>query len=178
MWHSVSEILLTGWLLFAALFTGGDASLPPAGSESRQGAEPASIEREVAVVERVIDGDTIVLASGERVRLIGIDTPERGECYFEEARAYLAWWLDRAEVVLESDGRDKDDYGRLLRYVFTNRQWGGPASTTEFFVNDRMVEEGFARRLPIGDAKRYRGAFAASEEAARSAGVGRWSECS
>ena len=181
MWQSVQETILTGWLIVVLLF-GGEATLPPVpadtGTDMDAVRETDSATRATATVARVIDGDTIVLETGERVRLLGIDTPERDECYFAEAREYVAWWLDRATVILEADGRDKDEYGRLLRYVFTNRQWGGSASTTEFFVNDVLVQEGYARTMPIGEARRYRSQLYASEEAARAAGAGRWDACS
>lgn len=179
MWQSISEVVLTSWLMLMLLF-GGSATLPPVATPEDTHSDTATEvlpDRERAVVERVIDGDTIVLGSGERVRLLGIDTPERGECYFTEARDYLAWWLDRVEVSLEADGRDTDEYGRLLRYVFTNRVWGGTASTTEFLVNDALVREGYARTMPIGDARQYREQFKESEQAARAAGAGRWSAC-
>lgn len=179
MWQSMQEGVLTAWLMLVLLF-GGEATLPPAPAEpaAEPAAEALDITRATATVTRVIDGDTVVLANGERVRLLGIDTPERGECYFEESRDYLAWWLDRAVVTLESDGRDTDEYGRLLRYIFTYRQWGGPATTTELFVNEAMVREGYARTMPIGEARRYRAELYQSEEAAQAADRGRWAACS
>ena len=72
-----------------------------------------------AVVERVIDGDTLVLDSGEHVRLIGIDTPERGECGYREAGAKLRRLVEGRTVNLPnpSSVQDRDKYDRLLRYV-------------------------------------------------------------
>ena len=51
-------------------------------------------------VESVIDGDTIILATGEHVRLLGIDTPERGECYYQEATDFLKSLLINKLVLL------------------------------------------------------------------------------
>jgi len=71
-----------------------------------------------SVVSRVIDGDTIELNDGTTVRLIGIDTPEKGQCGFEEAKQELSLFVLNEEVVLLPGARDdQDKYGRLLRYV-------------------------------------------------------------
>ena len=74
------------------------------------------------VASRIIDGDTIEVtdAAGyiEKVRLIGIDTPERGECGFKEAGARLSELILNSEVLLVTGGTDNQDrYKRLLRYV-------------------------------------------------------------
>jgi len=71
-----------------------------------------------AVVDYVVDGDTIRLESGTYVRLIGIDTPEVGECGYEAARAALDRMVGtNVELPNPSSVDDKDGYGRLLRYV-------------------------------------------------------------
>lgn len=69
-------------------------------------------------VTHVVDGDTIDVTGGVRVRLIGIDTPERGACGATEATAALRALVDGRRVVLVPGARDDvDRYGRLLRYV-------------------------------------------------------------
>lgn len=68
-------------------------------------------------VSRIIDGDTIELGNGETVRLVGIDTPEVGECGFEEASANLSSLILGEMVRLGESDEDRDNYGRLLRYV-------------------------------------------------------------
>lgn len=71
-------------------------------------------------VERVIDGDTVVMRGGEHVRLIGIDTPERGECGFDEATERLSQLVsdtDGPTVLVPGARTDRDRYDRLLRYV-------------------------------------------------------------
>ena len=69
------------------------------------------------VVTAVVDGDTVDLDNGERVRLVGIDTPETGACGAAEASAALSAMVLGRPVVLEPSDEDRDSYGRLLRYV-------------------------------------------------------------
>ncbi|HEX6148716.1 thermonuclease family protein [Nocardioides sp.] len=77
---------------------------------------PEMHERTWLVVE-VIDGDTVDLGNGERVRLVGIDTPERGECGYEKAADALSELVLGRQVVLAPSDEDRDQYDRLLRYV-------------------------------------------------------------
>ena len=71
-----------------------------------------------AAVSYVVDGDTIRLASGTYVRLIGIDAPEVGECGYEAAKAALDRLVGTdVELPNPSSVDDRDRYGRLLRYV-------------------------------------------------------------
>lgn len=65
----------------------------------------------------MIDGDTIELGNGESVRLLGIDTPERGECGYAAATANMERLVLDKRVTLTRSGEDRDRYGRLLRYV-------------------------------------------------------------
>jgi endonuclease YncB( thermonuclease family) len=96
-------------------------------------------------VKEVIDGDTIVLTNGEKVRYIGIDTPELNkpgsaddECLAWAARLKNMELLNSGSLELVSDsGADKDTYGRLLRYVYVNG----------VFVNVELARLGLAREF-------------------------------
>jgi micrococcal nuclease len=90
---------------------------------------------ETALVSRVIDGDTIEIEGGQTVRYIGIDTPEKGEYFFEEATAKNSELVLGKEVRLEKDVSETDQYGRLLRYVYVG----------DLFVNAELVRLGYAR---------------------------------
>lgn len=94
-----------------------------------------------ARVTRVIDGDTFELASGEKVRLICINTPEQGEEGYEEAKAYLESMILNKTVRLEKDISEKDRYGRLLRYAYTDNR----------FINKEMVDNGYAEVFRYGE---------------------------
>ena len=85
-------------------------------------------------VTKVIDGDTLIIEGGRRVRLLGIDSAEREKpCYGPASSKLEDMVLDR-EVRLASTGEDRDEYGRLLRYVFLN-------GTN---INLEMVRQGYA----------------------------------
>ncbi len=75
-------------------------------------------KREEAIVKFVYDGDTILLDNNQKVRLLGIDAPEKGEKCYQEAKDKLFDLVFRKKVALVKSGDDKDKYGRLLRFVY------------------------------------------------------------
>jgi len=89
-------------------------------------------EREGVFVARVVDGDTLKLDSGETIRLLGINTPERGERYYAEAKMFLQLLVENKSIELERRGQDK--YRRTLGHVFIDNK----------HVNVELVEKGFA----------------------------------
>lgn len=96
----------------------GPPFAPPLTADSVRCADPAGMQR--AAVTNIVDGDTLdVIVDGreERVRLFGVDTTERGEPCYREAADRLEQ-LAGTEVLLAPDARDRDRYGRLLRYVY------------------------------------------------------------
>jgi len=120
----------------------------------------------VAVI-KVIDGDTIVIEGGYRVRYIGIDTPEIRP--LEEAYAIEAWQANRQmvegkRVRLEKDVSETDRYDRLLRYVYVE----------DVFVNAELVRVGLARVISYPPDTRYQSLLEEVEEEARRAGRGIW----
>lgn len=128
-----------------------------------------------AHVKRVVDGDTILLTSGERVRLIGVDTPESVkpgtpvQCYARRASAFTHALLDGAAVRLVYGAERRDRYGRLLAYVYRARDG--------LFVNAELVRRGYARTLTIAPNTGHAAEFAALASDARRAGKGLWSAC-
>ncbi|HEY4695533.1 MAG TPA: thermonuclease family protein [Candidatus Hydromicrobium sp.] len=116
------------------------------------------------LVKEVVDGDTIILLDGSRVRLIGINTPEYGMYFFEEAREVLEAIVLGREVVLEKDISDTDKYGRLLRYVYTG----------DLFVNLEMVKKGFANAYTYPPDVKYTEKFLEAERYARENNLGLW----
>lgn len=117
-----------------------------------------------ANVVRVIDGDTFVTDSEERIRLIGMNTPEKNEYYYSAARERLEEIILNKTIYLEKDKKNKDRYGRLLRYVFTN----------DTFVNIKLIEEGYARPLTIKPNYKYETEIEKAASYARNNGIGIW----
>ncbi len=138
----------------------------------------------LATITHVIDGDTIDVEIGgrvERVRLIGIDTPETKkpsapiECYGPEASAFTAALLTvGTEVLIERDIVGRDDYGRLLGYVHLLDGDGAPTT----FVNMEIVEQGFARPLTIEPNSTFARDFANAARRAERSDLGLWAACS
>ena len=132
-----------------------------------------------AAVVRVVDGDTVdvrIADRVERVRLIGIDTPESVrpdspvECYGPEASAFTTQLLPAGtRVRLERDLEPRDPYDRLLAYVFL-------ADGT--FVNLEIVRTGHATVLPIEPNTTHSARFAVAEREARDVRAGMWAACS
>ncbi len=105
----------------------------------------ADYPRETYLVTRVVDGDTVVLENGDSVRLLGIDTPERGQPCYKEATTWLKELILKKEVIVERDIEDKDRYERSLRYIFYNGT----------FVNELLVREGYAYLYFLGPNVKY-----------------------
>ena len=90
-------------------------------------------DKQLYVVTKVIDGDTIQIENGQKVRYIGIDTPELkgNECYAKQAREKNKELVEGKQVKLQKDISETDKYGRLLRYVYTEQGK---------FVNNLLVQ--------------------------------------
>lgn len=129
------------------------------------------------LVERVIDGDTIVISKAgrsETIRLIGINTPEisgpytNEECYGPEASQYVAKLLNNQYVyTMPDDTQDnRDKYDRLLRYVFIDENT---------HLNHQLVYEGYAFEYTYRTPYRYQQSFLEAQTAATDAARGLWS---
>jgi micrococcal nuclease len=132
----------------------------------------------VGRVVRVVDGDTIRVRLGarvERVRYIGVDTPESVkpgtpvQCFAKAASSANARLVTGQEVRLVVDAEERDRYGRLLAYVYRARDGR--------FVNAELVQGGYARPLTIPPNVRYAARFASLARDAREADRGLWRAC-
>lgn len=107
------------WLTVLLLFVTGCSTAPASdagGTPTTAGPVP-DVAEQAARVDYVVDGDTLALTGGEHVRLVGIDTPERGECGYEAASRAMARLVLHQSLTLSSPVDDQDRYDRLLRYV-------------------------------------------------------------
>lgn len=137
-----------------------DSASPEVVFDSRVSSQADVETRAVAVV----DGDTFRLDNGETVRLIGINTPESGQPYYQEATNALRDLILNKEVRLEQDISERDRYGRLLAYVYVG----------EIFVNRVMVERGLAKSYPYEPDTSRQNIFDEAEATAQKNGVGMW----
>lgn len=116
------------------------------------------------IAARVIDGDTIEIEGGKRVRYIGINSPEADECFGLSATEANKDFVLGKNVRLEKDISETDKYGRLLRYV-----WVG-----DTLVNDYLVKNGFAHSSSYPPDIKYQAQFNVSEKEARDNNRGLW----
>ncbi len=121
------------------------------------------------MVTKVIDGDTIIVEGGYRVRYIGIDTPEtypRMEAFGMEAWQANRQLVEGKEVRLEKDVSETDKYDRLLRYVYVD----------DTMVNAELVKLGLAEAKAYPPDTKYQNYLERLETEAKSAGRGMWAK--
>jgi micrococcal nuclease len=176
------------WLLLAAALAALVARA--GGGTDREGQAPDARGRAAAlpgerpntqldgIVSRITDGDTIRVRIGsaeERVRYIGMDTPETHrpgtpvQCFGPEATRYNAQLVANQRVRLVLDAETRDRYGRLLAYVYRARDG--------LFVNAQLVRAGYAAPLTIPPDVAHADDFVRLAREARERGRGLWSAC-
>ena len=156
-----------GALAVLALVVAGAPSVGAAGSNGGE---------RTATLGRVVDGDTLRLSDGTRVRLIGIDTPEvahpdfGNECFGPEAQAYAERLLrpgDKLRLVFDVERYDR--YGRVLAYVYR--------AADDLFVNARIIKKGYAYVLTIPPDVAHAAQFRRLAQDARRHHRGLWAVC-
>jgi endonuclease YncB( thermonuclease family) len=145
------------------------ANLPTAPNACR---EPVRV-----FAQRVVDGDTFIAkhiddSGEERIRMIGIDTPEisSGDCYAQEAKSFLNSLIYGKYVWLTFDETCYDVYDRTLAYVHIGVQEAD-------FVERQILWEGYAPAFPWNDTPAFIDLFDADEAMAIANGAGGWSAC-
>ena len=108
------------------------------------------------------DGDTVLIqlpGAREKVRFIGINTPDDSECLYDDATNELKRLIGNGPITITPDGSDRDRYGRLLRYVDVDGVDAGKW----------LLQQGLAIIFPIGDNVSRADIYAAAEDSVRSA---------
>lgn len=174
------KLIQTAIITAALLFYFGIKALPPA---KHTAAEKSG---QFYLVTRVIDGDTIKLSDGTKVRLIGVDTPELhySDKLVRDARrtgsdiktiqelgrkacTFTKKLLDKHEIRIDNDVVGHDKYGRTLAYVFLK---------DGTFVNAKILEEGYGQVMTIPPNVKYADYFLKLERKARDDNSGLWAD--
>lgn len=142
--------------------------------------EPILIDNEETgvLVTKVVDGDTIEIEGGQKVRYVGIDTPETVDprravgCFGKEASNKNKELVEGKIVILEKDITNVDKYNRLLRYIYLKQSDG-----TLLFVNDYLVREGYAKNYTYPPDVKFNEQFKEAEREAREGNKGLWNKC-
>src|SRR3989344_9604357 len=106
----------------------------------------STIQQE-AVVIQVIDGDTFQVNTGDYVRLIGINAPERTQKYYDDSKSFLESLINNKLIYLEGDLDNRDNYGRLLKYAY---------SSDGLMINSELVRRGYAVPMEVTPNLKYR----------------------
>jgi micrococcal nuclease len=161
-----STTLLFVLILVAILGYGCDSDNDATGP----GAEPTSgpYTTRTATVTSVIDGDTVWVNGSEKVRYIGIDTPETNECYYQEAKDRNRDLVGGKTVTLEvCVAAPTDQYGRTLAHIHVDGT----------LVNKVLLTEGFARAYNVPPCTTRADEYRNAMNEAFNAGAGMWSAC-
>lgn len=134
------------------------------------------------LVTSVSDGDTLEINDKDKVRFLGIDTPElehresniRLECFAKDAHVRMRQLALGKYVYTFSESRDKDKYGRLLRYVFVPRDG---FEDEYILLNAYMLGEGYARLYILENDLRYKDDFTFFQQSAIDDKSGLWRSC-
>ena len=174
-WIGRQKTKVSGWLAIAVLLlAAGHRFFPahsPATVHAAWGRGTSALHSREGVVQRVVDGDTVVLSTGERVRYIGIDTPELHhprkpvEAYAREAMEFNRRLVEGKKIRLEFDLDRHDKYDRLLAYVYLE---------DGTFVNAELVRQGYAQTLTIPPNVKYTDLFLKYQREAREGNRGLW----
>jgi len=131
--------------------------------------------KEAYVVE-IEDGDTLILKNGQVVRLVGIDAPNRGQLYYEEAIIFTQKLALRENVFLEYDVYQDDKFGRILAYVFVSCTTQKGCQKGKLMLNKALAQEGLAKVVIYEKRKKlkYQDELTKAEEEARQNHLNLW----
>jgi micrococcal nuclease len=155
--RAIAALLVPALCLLAC----GDGATPAPADEPW----PTPDDGTEVTIAHVIDGDTAELSDGHRVRYVGINTPERGQPFYEEATEANRQLTEGKKGWMVLDAQTTDRYGRVLAYLWVDGR----------FINIELVRQGYANAYTEPPNVRYSEEIVAAEQEAREAQIGLWS---
>lgn len=128
--------------------------------------------KNTAIVSKVRDGDTIELSNGKVIRYLGVDTPEKGECYATRSSELNQKLTLNKKVRIEYDADRYDQFGRELAYVYTFDK-----SDTEIMVSEELLKIGAGEFQPDKLNTKYQSRLVLAAESGHKNSVGMWTTC-
>lgn len=165
-------LAITNWFIQSQKIPPQKITLPKAATTTSSSA---------ILVTHIVDGDTIEIATGKKVRYIGVDTPETKDpkkakqCFGEEASQKNKELVEGKEIGMVKDISETDRYGRLLRYVYVTDPTASPPAT--IFVNEYLVKEGYAYAATFPPDVKYSEHFRKLQDEAMRQKKGLWGTC-
>lgn len=157
-------ILTTGLLLLTLPGCNSDNNTTGPGPDPTAG----PYTNRTATVTSIVDGDTIWINGNEKVRYIGINTPETGECYYSEAKERNRQLVAGKQILMEiCNASPTDQYGRTLAHIHVDN----------ILVNAVLLQEGYARAYPVPPCTSRADEYRDYANAAFNSGAGMWSAC-
>lgn len=183
IWYVASGLIATCTfiLIFAlavnadqlVVFLGLDKNYQASKIQSKAGLEKVK-------VSKVVDGDTIELRDGRKVRYLNIDTPESKkvntpvQCYALDAYQFNKSKIENREIWILPDKEDEDRYGRSLRFIFLSE---ADTNSIEKSLNAELVKLGYARTSIYKPNNTYQDIFYKLQKEAENQKVGLWGKC-
>lgn len=129
-----------------------------------------------AVVDEVVDGDTLELENGRTIRMVGIDAPNKGEEFYGQALEYSLKLVEGKKVGLEYDEYQDDKFGRILAYVWVACTVEKGCKEGKLMLNKALVDEGLAKVVLYSKRKKlkHQDELIQAEEEAKRANLGIW----
>jgi micrococcal nuclease len=172
---ALRNLVAVGLSLLASCSSGTKTNSPPTSDHASQSNESGF----VVTIITVIDGDTVDIeidGRTERVRLIGVNTPETKhptkpiECFGPEASAYMTQQLPKGtDVRIVRDTEARDRYGRMLLYLYRN--------SDNLFINLDLISRGYGTPMSIEPNTFHRNDFVHAAALAEATNVGLWQAC-
>lgn len=184
LWLPTTNLATTNILQSLATQVASDLGFSSAPNKvtSKSTAKSKTGEVEKVTVNRIVDGDTIELTDGRKIRYLNMDTPETVKpntpvmCYGMDAKAYNKKAVDQKTIWLNFDKDPTDRYGRTLAFIYLDEQNANSNNVTQS-LNADMVKKGYSRAISYSPNTTYKKDFESWMVTAREAKKGAWEAC-